>query len=159
DIDFELELIHRDEINVTYILQLLAKMMEAPQAEKEKRKKAILDMIANETQLRSKRELIEKFIRENLPDIDDPDDVPAEFEKFWGAERVAFFDSLCEEENLDSERTSDLIKEFLYTEKEPLTDEVVGALNFKPTLLQRRKIAERVSDKLKSFVQLFVQGV
>ena len=159
DIDFELELIHRDEINVTYILQLLAKMMEAPLAEKEKRKQAILNMIANETQLRSKRELIEKFIRENLPEIDDPDDVPAEFEKFWGAERVAFFDSLCEEENLDSERTSDLIKEFLYTEREPLTDEVVGALNFKPALLQRRKIAERVSDKIKSFVQLFVQGV
>lgn len=158
DIDFELELIHRDEINVNYILQLLAKMMEAPEVEKEKRKKDILDLIANETQLRSKRELIEKFIRENLPEIDDPDDVPAEFEKFWKDEQLAFFDSLCKDENLNSKLTSQLIEEIQYTEKPPLNDQIVAALNFKPTLLQRRKIAERVSDKLNSFIQLFVNG-
>jgi type I restriction enzyme R subunit len=36
DVDFELELIHRDEINVTYILKLLANLKTATPSEKEK---------------------------------------------------------------------------------------------------------------------------
>lgn len=39
DIDFELELIHRDEINVAYILKLLAKLKDATPEEQEKQKK------------------------------------------------------------------------------------------------------------------------
>ena len=74
DVDFELELIHRDEINVAYILVLLANLKTT--VNKEKKQKENIDLIAGEAHLRSKRELIEKFIRENLPDIDDTDDIP-----------------------------------------------------------------------------------
>ncbi len=70
EIDFELELIHCDEINVAYILKLLAKLKEAKHSEIEKQKKAIIDLLSGEVELRSKRELIEKFIEENLPHID-----------------------------------------------------------------------------------------
>ncbi len=87
DVDFELELIHRDEINVNYILKLLADLKNATQAEQDKKRKEILDILSGEAQLRSKRELIEKFILENLPIIDDADNVPEEFEKFWSKER------------------------------------------------------------------------
>ena len=82
DVDFELELIHRDEINVAYILVLLANLKTT--VDKEKKQKEIIDLIAGEAHLRSKRELIEKFIRENLPDIDDTDDIPEEFERNSG---------------------------------------------------------------------------
>src|SRR5690606_21455541 len=68
DIDFELELIRRDEINVAYILTLLAKLTESSKPEeKEQQKKKISEMLETEIQLRSKNELIEKFIEENLP--------------------------------------------------------------------------------------------
>lgn len=80
DVDFELELIHRDEINVAYILILLANLKEST-ADRERRQKEIIDLIAGEAYLRSKRELIEKFIKENLPNIDDADNIPDEFEK------------------------------------------------------------------------------
>ena len=71
DVDFELELIHRDEINVTYILKLLANLKGSDQ---DKKRKEIIDLIAGEAQLRSKRELIEKFILENLPQVEDADE-------------------------------------------------------------------------------------
>jgi type I restriction enzyme, R subunit len=66
DVDFELELIHRDEINVAYIIQLLIKLKgfllndkkDISQAEQE-----IFNLLSTETTLRSKRELIEKFIK------------------------------------------------------------------------------------------------
>jgi len=62
DVDFKLKLIHRDEINVIYILKLLGKLKDTSPEEQEKQKKAIVDFIVGEAQLRSKRELIEKLI-------------------------------------------------------------------------------------------------
>ena len=41
----------------------------------EAKKKAIEDLLGGDVTLRSKRELIEKFIKENLPNIKDSDDV------------------------------------------------------------------------------------
>jgi type I restriction enzyme R subunit len=69
DIDFELELIHRDEINVAYILELIVKMKNSNPEKHEAQRKAIMGMLASEVVLRSKRELIEKFIESNLPNI------------------------------------------------------------------------------------------
>jgi type I restriction enzyme, R subunit len=55
DVDFELELIHRLEINIACILRLLADYKGKDQAKKHKQ---IIDLFAGEAQLRSKRELI-----------------------------------------------------------------------------------------------------
>src|SRR5690606_26315191 len=62
DVDFELELIHRDEINVSYILSLLANLKDANlKGDKlEQKKKEIRDILSSDAKLRSKRELIEK---------------------------------------------------------------------------------------------------
>lgn len=39
-------------------------------------------LVAWDAKHRSKRELIEKFIRENLPDIEDPNDIPDDLTTF-----------------------------------------------------------------------------
>ncbi|GAK76149.1 type I restriction-modification system,restriction subunit R [Nonlabens ulvanivorans] len=56
DIDFELELIHRDQINVAYILQLLAQLKESKASDAAAQKKAIIDMLSGNIELRSKRD-------------------------------------------------------------------------------------------------------
>ena len=66
DVDFEVELIHRDQINVAYIIKLLAKLKQAKSTEAQKQRKAISDLLGGDVELRSKRELIEKFIAEKL---------------------------------------------------------------------------------------------
>jgi len=83
DIDFELELIHRDRINVAYIIKLLAKMKITNSTEAAAQKKAIIDLLGGDVMLRSKRELIEKFIDENLPHIADADKIEEEFDNYW----------------------------------------------------------------------------
>ena len=130
DVDFELELIHRDEINVSYIIQLLIKLKANQKKEAEQVRKEIDNLLNTETQLRSKKELIEKFIRENLPVIGNTDDIPQEFEKFWNLEQDKAFLKLVSEENLSKERTQALIEHFLYSEKEPLRDEILFLLYF-----------------------------
>ncbi|MFN3996953.1 type I restriction endonuclease subunit R [Algoriphagus sp.] len=159
DVDFELELIHRDEINVSYILKLLAKLKDAPEEEKEKQQKAIIDLMVGESQLRSKRELVEKFIRENLPNIEDSEQIQDEFAEFWTKERIDAIRKLSEEEGLESERLEDVISQYIYTEKEPLRDEVVSIMKNKPGLSKRRTTAERVIGKIIDFVDTFISGI
>lgn len=159
DIDFELELIHRDEINVTYILKLLANLKDAKPEDQEKQKKAIIDLMVGEAQLRSKRELIEKFIREQLPQIQDTENIPEEFAIFWTKERMDALKNLCESEGLDSNGLEKVIGDFIYTEKEPLRDDIIGLLKQKPALKERKSIAERIKDKILGFVETFINGI
>ncbi|MAU17158.1 MAG: deoxyribonuclease HsdR [Muricauda sp.] len=159
DIDFELELIRRDEINVTYILTLLAKLHDSEPKEKEDQRKAISDILASETQLRSKKELIEKFIEENLPLITDSELVANEFESFWTVEKKKAILKLAKEENLDYQKLVDLVSNYLFTEKEPLRDEIIAVMNERPSLRERATSSDRILGKVKDFVEPFIDGM
>ncbi len=160
DVDFELELIHRDEINVSYIIQLLIKLKANQKKDAEQTEKEIINLLNTEVQLRSKKELIERFIHENLPVISDTDDIPQEFEKFWSVEQEKSFLKLVEEEKLSRERTQSLIESYLYSEREPLRDEVLDLLEGdRPTLLQRKKTGDRIIRRIVGFVETFINGM
>ena len=160
DVDFELELIHRDEINVAYIIRLLIKLKANQKKDADQIEKEIVNLLNTEMQLRSKKELIEKFIRENLPIILDTDDIPQEFEKFWTVEQEKAFVKLVDEEKLSKERTQALIENYLYSEQEPMRDEILDLLiDEKPTLLQRKTIGERILKKILGFVETFINGI
>jgi len=160
DVDFELELIHRDEINVAYIIQLLIKLKSGTQKDVAQTEKEIFNLLNNEAHLRSKRELIEKFIEENLPIIEDSDDVPQEFEKFWNEEQLKAFADLVKEEKLSADRTEKLIEDYLFAEREPLRDEVLELIEGdKPTLLERKKTGDRILTRILDFVETFINGM
>ncbi|HSD07643.1 type I restriction endonuclease subunit R [Flavobacterium sp.] len=160
DIDFELELIHRDRINVAYILKLLAQLKGAktPSAAATQRK-AIIDLLGGDIQLRSKRELIQKFIDENLPHIKDGDNIEDEFEKYWQDQKVLALGKLCEDEHLDKAQFKALIDAYIYSGREPIKDEVFQCLDNRPSILQARTIGDRIIAKMKEFVEVFVKGM
>ncbi|MCB9252976.1 MAG: type I restriction endonuclease subunit R [Flavobacteriales bacterium] len=160
DVDFELELIHRDEINVAYIIRLLIKLKANQKKDAEQIEKEIFNLLNTEMQLRSKKELIEKFIRENMPVILDTDDIPQEFEKFWTVEQEKAFLKLVEEEKLSKEKTQTLIENYLYSEQEPMRDDILELLDGeKPTLLQRKTTGERILRRIIDFVETFINGI
>lgn len=155
DVDFELELIHKDEINVTYILKLLAQFKDSSEQEQQTQRQNIVNIINGNAQLRSKRELIERFIDGHLMSIADVDTVDDAFEKFWDEEKIKAFDELCEEENLNKEEVKKVVDTYLYDERPPLGDDIANTLNVKPKLLERRKVVPRVLDKIMMFVDRF----
>ena len=160
DVDFELELIHRDEVNVTYILKLLAALKDTTKADKEKKQKEIVDLLTGEANLRSKRELIEKFILENLPIIEDTDTIPEEFDKYWNKEQQKAFNQLVQEENLSADKTHKLIESYLFAEREPLRDEVLDLIEGeKPSVLVRKKLGDKILNKIVVFVETFINGI
>ena len=161
DIDFELELIRRDTINVTYIIQLLIKFKSKHSAkDKESIEKEISNLLNTEVSLRSKRELIEKFIQESLPNIEDTDTIPEEFEKFWNEEQENALQELVKTENLSEEKTERLIENYLFTEREPLRKEILALrVEGRPSVLKSKEIGDRILNKILDFVETFVNGI
>ncbi|MCD4679518.1 MAG: hypothetical protein K8S00_03940, partial [Bacteroidales bacterium] len=159
DVDFELELIRHDVVNVAYILRLLAELKQAGGKDIQHLKKNIMDKLDGIIELRSKRELIEKFIEENLPHIEDADAIPDEFEKFWNEQKIVALNEICEEENLDKKQFQSLIDAYIYSDQEPLRDDVFKCLDNRPSVLKAREIGERIIRKMKEFVDVFVKGV
>ncbi|MEN9911631.1 MAG: hypothetical protein RI956_75 [Pseudomonadota bacterium] len=166
DVDFELELIRRDEINVAYIIQLLIKLKairansNSPQQDTTKAEQEIFNLLSTEATLRSKRELIERFIKESLPLITDPNEVEPAFEKYWNKEQQKAFSKIVSEENLSANKTESLIESYLFAERQPLRDEVLNLIEGeKPSLLYRRKLGDRVLKRIMDFVEIFINGV
>jgi type I restriction enzyme R subunit len=159
DIDFEVELISRDKINVSYIINLLQQVKGRTPDEQEKARKNILEVLDTEAQLRSKKELIEKFISEHFPDIPATGDVGAAFDAYWIEQKQQALVELGREEGLDHDGLEKVIGQYLFTEKPPMRDEVIGILEERPKLRERRSIADRIIEKIKDFVETFVDGV
>lgn len=159
DVDFELSLIHRDEINVAYILNLLVSLNKMEPTEAKKRQKEIIDLMAGEIQLRSKRALIENFIQENLPKLKPNEDVIKAFENYWSANKGAAFEKLCTEEKIEPQKLEKLLNTYAFASRLPREQEIVDSLNFKPKILERKPIIQRVADRIKSFIDTFIEGM
>ncbi|HPF91743.1 MAG TPA: DEAD/DEAH box helicase family protein, partial [Flavobacteriales bacterium] len=160
DIDFELVLVHRDEINVAYILKLLARLKAEQSATKrEAMERQITSLLSSDVELRSKRELIEQFIAEHLPKITDADRIQDEFEKYWEDQRVLALQRICEEEHLDQKQFANLIEAYVFTGQEPLKDDVFKCLEARPSVLKAREIGERIVVRMKEYVEVFVKGM
>ena len=160
DVDFELELMHRDVINVAYILNLLSLLVDAKGKSFESKKKQISDMLSGDINLRSKKELIEQFIEENLVDIENSEDVAEKFDSYWGEQKLKAFNDLCDEENLDKKQIEAIVEEHLFANQVPaIRDKVMDSMLKKESILTRPKTITRVISKIMSFVDTFIEGM
>lgn len=166
EVDFELELIQRDEINVAYILSLLAdafadqdsldpKVRDASQA----KKKVVYDLLGSERQLRSKRELIEKFIEQHMSTMSRDQSVADAFNDFWDEEKTNSISEICTSENIDPAAFKAMIEQYHFSGKKPLQGTIVDALIEKPKILERKSVVERISAKLMKLVATFDEGL
>lgn len=167
DVDFELELTQRDDINVNYILTLLENICQnsgdkkLSNQDQEKQKKAISDILNSDAKLRSKKELIEKFIENNLPQISKKEDLKASFAKYWDKEKQQALAKIRQEENLIDGNLLPIIGNYLFSRIEPTSEEVVAAIKdeSKPKILERKKITQRIMTKIKGFISTFEDGI
>jgi len=159
DVDFELSLIHRDEINVAYILNLLMTLGKLPPEERGKRQKEIVDLVAGDVQLRSKKSLIQAFIDKNLPNIKATDDVTAAFESFWSESKQQAFHALCEEERIVPEQLEKLLNNYVFANRLPRDQEIVDALSVKLKIRERDPVTKRVAEKIQVFINTFIEGM
>ena len=163
DIDFELELIHRDEINVTYIVQLLIKLKTYIGTKEDSHKEVeqeILNLLSTDTTLRSKQELIKKFMEKNLPAITDTNEIQNEFDNYWVLEQKKAFATIINEESPSAHKTEKLIEEYLFSKRQPLTEEILGLrTKGRPSVLVAKELGDSILQRINDFVETFIHGI
>ena len=107
----------------------------------------------------AKKELIEHFIAAHFPAIPKDGNLRESFERYWNKEKEVAIRELCETEGLEFSGLRKVIDIYLFTEKTPLRDEIIDILEMPPKLKERRTIAERIIDKIKAFVETFIDVV
>ncbi|MBT6819134.1 MAG: type I restriction endonuclease subunit R [Candidatus Magasanikbacteria bacterium] len=155
-IDFELELTIRDIVNFDYIIMLIAGLKNiSSDAVREKKTEDILRIFDRDVKLRKKKDLIRKFIEENLPKIEKADDVEEVFKKFWDSERSENLKSIAEEENIEIEKMESLIGGYLYTQRLPHGQDIVELLPEQPRIMERQGIIDRIKNAIENIVDIF----
>jgi type I restriction enzyme R subunit len=156
DVDFEIELIQRDEINVAYILNLLASYFDSSDSQKDTFKKKITTLIDGQEHLRSKRELIMEFIDSQLSGLTEGS-IEENFEAYLEEKKNKELAKLCDEENLNQEAVNLVVDNYLYELRKPLNEDISKTLNGTYKLLERRKIIPRVLDKIMDYIGKFYE--
>jgi len=158
NIDFEIELIRRDKITVDYILNLIASLINSNEKLVKKKRKQISDLINSEITLRSKRELIEKFIDQRLEGLKDEDELIEAFDSFWADEKRKAFDKICAVEKLDKNKLQAIVEEFIYSGQAPsIRKNIMNAMLEQQTLLQRSSSVNRIVEKIEVFIETFTE--
>ena len=159
DVDFQTELTHRDDINVAYILKLVTKLKDTQDVEAaQKQRQQISELLSSDVELRSKRELIEKFIDSNLPKIESSDEVTEAFKTYWSKEEQKAFSQLCKVEGIDSDKLEKVITNFRWIEREPTSEEIAAMLNEQPKVLDTIRVVDRVKTKIMDLIDTFLTG-
>jgi type I restriction enzyme, R subunit len=155
-IDFEIELTVKDIINFDYIIQLIAGLKNiSSKVARDKKTEDVLKIFDRDVKLRKKKELIKKFIEDNLPRIAKSEDVEKEFAKFWNSERSSALKDIAKSEDISTESMEQLISEYVYTQKLPNGQDIVDLLPKVPKLLERQGIVDRIKKAIDNLVDIF----
>ena len=165
DIDFCLELLHSDIINVAYILELIADLNPYSEDYTEKRQH-IIDTMIKDVELRSKAKLIDGFIQKNVDDdrdnfmarkqkADGTSDLEERLNNYIVTERNNAVNTLAKDEDLDASVLNHYLSEYDYLQKEQ-PEIIQEALKEKHLgLIKKRKALTRILDKLRSIIRTF----
>jgi len=159
DVDFQLDLLHSDRINVGYIINLLQLAINSDDEGKRKKYEAqVHDLIGNEVTLHDKQELIQKFIEENMPKMINGQSVQTAFAAFWDAEKEQAYQHLCGEENLKPEVMQKVLEHYQFTQRLPRKEELKDLPNYKVKLFERESIFSNLMIKTRKLIEKFYVG-
>ena len=165
DIDFCLELLHSDIINVAYILELIADLNPYSEDYTEKRRH-IIDTMIKDAELRSKAKLIDGFIQKNVDDdrdnfmarkqkADGTSDLEERLNNYIVTERDNAVKTLAKEEDLDASVLNHYLSEYDYLQKEQ-PEIIQEALKEKHLgLIKKRKALTRIMERLRNIIVTF----
>ena len=165
DIDFCLELLHSDIINVAYILELIANL-DPYSTDYAERRKNIIDTMIKDAEMRSKAKLIDGFIQKNVDEdkenfiiqrqkADGTSELEERLNNYISTEREKAVNSLVQDEGLSPDILDHYLKEYDYLQKEQ-PEIIQKALKEKHLgLIKTRKALTRIMDRLGNIIRTF----
>ena len=133
DIDFNIEIIQTDKINVAYIMKLIRNVDLKDKKQKEKDINHIYDELnrTDNPELRKKVELIKKFLEDVMPHVQEGDSVDEAFCNFEDKERTLEIENFATENNVDADFLKSIISEYEFSHimsKETIRKEIKSNL-------------------------------
>ena len=164
DIDFCLELLHSDVINVAYILALIADL-NPEEADYQDKRKNIIDTMIRDAELRGKSKLIDDFIRENVDDdtdgfkqakADGTIDLESRLNDYIALSRSNAIHDLATGEGIGEESLVKFVDEYNYLHREK-PEIIQQAIKSKKglKLLERTRLQHRILDRLREIINTY----
>jgi type I restriction enzyme R subunit len=156
DVIFELELVKQVEINVDYILMLVKSLQESTDSNRDKEIKVAIERAVDSSySLRSKKDLIQKFVE----DLTVEANVETSWSKFIKVQKELELEQIIQDENLESARAHVLLEQAFKTGELKLEgtalSRVLPAVNMFSPEGDYSNQKKRVFEKLSSFFERF----
>ena len=163
DIDFCLELLHSDIINVAYILQLIADLNPSSDDYPERRRH-IIDTMIKDAEMRNKAKLIDGFIQQNVDNdrdnferskADGTMDLESRLNNYVKEERAKAIEQLAKTEGIPVEVLDKFLSEYDYLQKQKpeIIQEAVREQHL--GLSKTRKAVKRILAALSNIISIF----
>ena len=150
DIDFDVELVRTDRINVVYILNLLKSVNKAGKTPEER--EADLDLILREIErsdnesLRAKKDIMAEFVRTRFYDLADDVDIMEAFVEFMKEHERAETESFAFDHGIEYDTVHDIMIEYIFTGN--VSDEAIRKrlMTYHLGLLKITKLTKEIKE-------------
>ncbi len=158
DIDFEVDYLFNNIINVDYIINLLSQIEDYSDEEKERVVKTLTGKIDTQENLRSKKDLILEFVDKLFVEKKktDPVELKKQYNTFFDEKGRAELKTLAEDFNIDVEDLKSIKCGFYlkgYFERNEIKKILVDDKSL--PILERRSLLNKIIDSLNLFIARF----
>ena len=156
EVDFEIELLKKDSINVAYIVSLL-KNLDSNQASFAKDVEFILKTMESSPVLRNKKELLERFIQENreILTFESKEDIEDGLAEFLKKEKEKAIQDMIAEEELKAESVNNIIEKCEFTSRTANYGDIKDAFIKSPSTLKLNSRIKTIQHKIENILDKF----
>ena len=154
DIDFELELMYTDKINVDYIMNLIKSIDMKDLAQKDKDIKDILKKLENadNKDLRLKSDLIREFLNSIMPKLNEEDSIEENYYNFLDEQRKKAIIEEAKKYDIDIDLLNDIISEYEYS---GVLDTGLIKEKIDKPLIEKVKITKSIKEFIVNLIEKF----
>ncbi|KOM89585.1 type I restriction endonuclease subunit R [Clostridium botulinum] len=154
DIDFGIELMHTDKINVSYIMNLIRDIDLSDAKKRDKDVKNILKELdrADNEELRLKVELLKTFLNKVVPTLSPEDSIEEAYNDYHEEKREEEVEEFASEVGLEKENIKSYLSEYEYSglvNQKEISDDIVAPF------LKKKKIVKVIKDFIFNHVEKF----
>ncbi len=156
DVDFCIELMESDRINVAYIMNLIRNIHFESKQLRDKDIEHIREELdrSDNMRLHRKIDILRAFLDEVVCGLNGNEDIDVEYNNFENKKKFAEIDAFAKQENLDPQTLQDEIAEYEFTgiiNQGSIRDQITTPMS----LLNKRSLVSRIVDFIKSHVEKF----
>lgn len=160
DINFEIELMYSNKINVGYIKNLLSKIDLKDNKKRERDIEEILNLVdeSSNEELKYKKDLIRGFLKRVVPKLSEDADIDYEYNEYLAKERTNELYNLSKETELEENFINEAMSEYEYCgiiDKKHIKSKYT---EMKIPFKERREKTESSFKKIKGYINKFFES-